>query len=384
MGVYTEYLDRHLSFEQLAQERKLQLHKISELRNRATIVYASDVSRNCPNNIDYSDLTPFADQLSVLGGDSIDIILETPGGFAEVVEDLVKMVRSKFSKVGIIIPGMAKSAGTIFTMAADEILMSETSSLGPIDAQIMHYGKRFSADALLEGINKIREEAQLKKQLDIAYIPILQNISPGEIQHAENAQNFSRMLVTKWLQEYKFKFWDTHSSTGNPVTEQEKEERANDIAKLLCNHGHWLTHARSIKIDDLQEMRLQITNYSSNTELFDAINRYYTLLRMTFETNTYKIYETATTQIYRFLNPPVPAIPNVGQVISTPMLMDVNCGKCNTVQKIQIDLGSQSPPMPDTIPFPANNIYKCNTCGTETDLSGLRQQIEAQLGKQIV
>lgn len=242
MGVYSDYLKRQLSFEQLTNERKAQLKRISNIRGRDILVFASDVAKDCPNNIDYSDIVPFSDQLSAIPGDEIDIILETPGGFAEVVEDLVKLIRSKFNKVGIIIPGMAKSAGTIFTMAADEILMGTTSALGPIDAQISSGGKRFSADAFLAGFNSIRLDAEKKNHLDIAYIPVLQNISPGEIQHCENAQAFSRTLVTNWLKDYKFKFWTTHSSTGKEVTDEEKNDRANAIATLLCNHGHWLTH----------------------------------------------------------------------------------------------------------------------------------------------
>ena len=113
MGVYSEYLEKQLSFDQLCQERKKQLAKISNLRNRDIIVYASDISKACPNNIDHSDIVPFSDQLSNIKSENIDIILETPGGFAEVVEDLVKLIRGKFVKVGIIIPGTAKSAGTI-------------------------------------------------------------------------------------------------------------------------------------------------------------------------------------------------------------------------------------------------------------------------------
>lgn len=222
MGVYSDYLSRQLSFEELTNERKAQLRRISDIRGRNVLSFASDVAKNCPNSIDYSDIVPFTDQLSVLTGNEIDIILETPGGLAEVVEDLVKLLRSRFDRVGIIVPGMAKSAGTIFTMAADEILMGTTSALGPIDAQIVSNGKRFSADAFLAGLDSIRKEAEEKKHLDIAYIPILQNISPGEIQHCENAQAFSRTLVTNWLRDYKFKFWNTHSSNGAPVTDAEK------------------------------------------------------------------------------------------------------------------------------------------------------------------
>ena len=50
---------------------------------------------------------------------------------------------------------------------------------------------------------KIKDDVLNTGKLNPAYIPILQNISPGEIQHFENAQNFSRTLVTKWLKTYK-------------------------------------------------------------------------------------------------------------------------------------------------------------------------------------
>lgn len=384
MGVYSDYLNRQLSFEELTTERKAQLKRISEIRGREVLVFASDVAKNCPNSIDYSDIVPFSDQLSTISGDEVDIILETPGGIAEVVEDLVKLIRSKFNKVGVIVPGMAKSAGTIFTMAADEILMGKTSALGPIDAQILSNGKRFSADAFLAGFNSIRKEAEEKKHLDIAYIPILQNISPGEIQHCENAQAFSRTLVTNWLRDYKFKFWRMHSSTGKEVTDEEKNARAEAIATLLCNHGHWLTHGRSINLSDLAKMRLQITDYSEVVDLNDAIIRYYTLLRMSFETNIYKIYETPVSQIYRSVNTSAPPTPTQPPMLPNPLLVDFECGKCHAKCKIQVNFEQDYPIHPDAVPFPKDNLFRCPSCNAESDLLGLRQQLEAQTHKKIV
>lgn len=220
------------------------------------LVYASDASKSeAPIGIDNADLLPFQDQLSNLKGKDIDIIIDTPGGLAEVVEDMVKLVRGKHNHVGIIVPGSAKSAGTIFAMAGDEILMGPASSLGPIDAQIMMGSKRFSAEAFLEGLEKIKKEV-IKNGLNLAYVPILQNISPGEIQHCENAQSFSQTLVSKWLEKYKFSTWVKHSSSGATVTQQEKIDKAKDIAAKLCNHSNWLTHGRSIKIGDLTSMGL--------------------------------------------------------------------------------------------------------------------------------
>jgi ClpP class serine protease len=241
MGIYADYLNQNLHGNQLVQERKRQLKKISELRDgRAILVFASALTKTrAPITIDYDDIVPINDQISNLTGDKIDIILETPGGYAEIAEQIVEYIRSKFKDVAFIIPGAAMSAGTIMAMAGDDILMSPLSSLGPIDAQILQQGKRFSADAFLEGLNKIKEEVTNSGVLNKAYIPILQNVSPGEIQSAQNALEFSRALVTGWLSKYKFKNWQIHSTTGKPVTEDDKKKRASEIAKQLCNHSLW-------------------------------------------------------------------------------------------------------------------------------------------------
>ncbi|GMO29827.1 MAG: hypothetical protein Ta2B_10770 [Termitinemataceae bacterium] len=99
MGVYSEYLSRNMDFIALTAERKQMLRKISSLRdNRDILVMASDLTKNVNNSIEYADVLPFQDQLSNLKGNEIDIILETPGGFAEVVEDLVRLLRQKYEK----------------------------------------------------------------------------------------------------------------------------------------------------------------------------------------------------------------------------------------------------------------------------------------------
>lgn len=384
MGVYSEYLDKQMPFDDLSAERKKQLKRISTLRGRGVLVYASNINASVPNSIDYSDVVPFSDQLSNINSDDIDIILETPGGLAEVVEDFVKLIRKHHSHLGIIVPGTAKSAGTIFTMAADEILMGELSSVGPIDAQIVSNGKHFSADAFLQGLDKIRRETAASKNLELAYIPMLQHLSPGEIQHCENAQNFSKTLVRNWLKEYKFSSWTKHSDTGELVTPEDKEKRANDIATQLGNHSHWLTHGRSIKIDDLRAMGLKITDYSEDEELNDAIVRYYTLLQMTFETNIYKIYETPESQIYRSFNQGPPLNNNDARTIPNPLILDAECPKCKNTIKIQINFEREFPLVFGAQPYPKNNRLKCPRCGVETELLNLRQQLEAQTGKKIV
>ncbi len=383
MGIYSEYLDSSFDWPTLQKERKKQLLRISQLRGgRAILTIASAMAKQADILIDYSDRVPIIDQISNLEGDKIDIILETPGGYAEIVEDIIKQIRNKFSEVTMIVPGHAKSAGTIMVMAGDEILMEPASALGPIDAQMLQGGKRFSAHAFLEGLEKIKQEVDDKGYLNRAYVPILQNISPGEIQNCENAQSFSKKLVTDWLSEYKFKFWETHSSTSQPVTVADKEIRAKEIAEKLCDHGRWLTHGRSITIDDLCEMQLKVTDFSKNTKLFDAISRYYILLKMSFDTtNIFKIYETPNSQIYRFATPQVGPAP---QQLPNMAVIEFECPNCKTKTKIQANLKKGVSIQKGSVPFPKDNIFMCPACNNRNDLSILRNQIESQSKKKIV
>lgn len=383
MGIYAEYLSQNLDWPALVSKRKEQLSRISKLRGgRSILTYAAAMKKgNAPIIIDYDDRKHFFDQISNLKGDKIDIILETPGGFAEIVEDLVEYTRSIFSSVAIIVPGYAKSAGTIMAMAGDEILMDSTSALGPIDAQMSQNNKTFSAHAFLQGLEKIKDEVAAKGALNRAYVPILQNTSIGEIQGCENALNFSKLLVTEWLSNYKFKFWDKHSSTGNPVTDEEKRERAAKIATCLCDHGHWLTHGRSITIRDLNEMKLVITDYSENAELADAIRRYYMLLTMSFDTTTiYKIFETPESQLYKFEMPEGVPIPQQSDFA----IIDLECPKCKTKSKVQANLKDGTALQEGTIVFPKDNLFICPTCNNTIDLRIFRGQIESQTKRKVI
>ncbi|MGD0773993.1 MAG: Clp protease ClpP [Candidatus Solibacter sp.] len=328
---------------------------------------------------------PITDQLSNLKGKHLDLVLETPGGFADVTEDIVRLIRQKYDSFAVIIAGWAKSAGTILAMAADEILMGPNSALGPIDAQLIWNNKQFSADALLEGVKKIKQEVQDTGVLNKAYIPILQNISPGELQDAQNALDFATDLVTDWLARYKFKDWNQHAD-GLPVTPEERTQRAKGIADQLCDHKRWKVHGRSLKIQDLEAMRLKITDYTQEPELEDAVSRYYALMQITFATNIYKLYETPSSQILKTLTP----APGLEQLalglppgVQPPAgggkaYINFLCDKCRTVTALQANLGKPQPLDPGRLLFPRDNKFSCPKCAKIHDLTAARKQLETQ------
>ena len=270
-------------------------------------------------------------------------------------------------------------------MAGDEILMGPESALGPIDAQILQKGKVFSAHALLAGMDQIKEEIDKTGQLNKAYIPMLQNLSPGELEHARNAQAFAADLVRDWLVRFKFKDWNVHRQSGRPVTPQEKTDRAAEIAEALSDHSRWKTHGRSITIDDLRGLRLRITDYGDHDELADAVRRYYVLLRMTFDTNIYKLFETTTSQILRFENvAPASATPRGPQEDAENAFFEITCKKCGAKIRVQASLGKPSPVEPGSLPFPENDRLQCPTCDVEINLTQARRQVEAESKKRVL
>jgi len=235
-------------------------------------------------------------------------------------------------------------------------------------------------------LKQIKDEVGSSGKLNPAYIPILQNISPGEIQHAQNAQAFSERLVTDWLKNYKFKSWTTRKSSGAAVTPDDKQRRAEEIARKLSDQSRWLTHARSIRIAELEnDLDLRITDYSKNPPLDEAVTRYYTLLRMAFETNIFKIFETTTSQIMRFTGVqavPPPALPIAA--IPKSINLRIPCEKCKAQMVLQADFEPNMPLKPGNLPFPANNIVQCPACKADINVLNIRLQLEAQTGKKVL
>jgi hypothetical protein len=68
--------------------------------------------------------------------DTLDVLLHSPGGHADLAFQMMKFFRRKAKRVNVIVPLGAKSAATLMCLAADSILMGQFSELGPLDVQI--------------------------------------------------------------------------------------------------------------------------------------------------------------------------------------------------------------------------------------------------------
>lgn len=384
-----------LTIQQLRAQRVELMKQIQAVRGRPLVVYATSMNvpdPRIPAYIHREDLIPLGEVLDSVPGKELDVLIETPGGLAEVTVEIVKLLRPRFDHVAFIVPHVAMSAGTILAMAGDEILMDHRSSLGAIDPQLpTSDGRLQPAQAILQGIDTIRQSVKDNGgQLDPTYVPILRNIDPGKLQTALNASEMSKQLVATWLAMYKFRDWTKHaskhaSSEGAPVTPEQRESRASDIAAKLCDHQKWLSHSRPIKIDELEAMRLRITNYGKTPALQQAIwELWVNLSHFMASTNIYKAYESATVEFFKFALPQ-PSVPQKPAAAGPgKAIVEVRCGKCGTVQRIQANLGASQPLDAGVVPFPKDGLLACPGCGDKINLMGLKLQLEAQTRQPVI
>jgi ClpP class serine protease len=114
----------------------------------------------------------------------LDIILHTPGGLAYQGMQLARAIKSHKGKKTVFVPFYAMSAGTIMTLAADEIVMSDHAALGPIDTQIYvpSIGMRFPTRAILSVL-----ETKPKKKISDDVLEIAIQCQRDMAEHHNNA-----------------------------------------------------------------------------------------------------------------------------------------------------------------------------------------------------
>jgi hypothetical protein len=283
---------------------------IETIRQRPLICYVANVVNTRIKSsigIDSTDDLPFAElvQSVALSSKDVDIMLVTPGGSAEQVAKFVNKLRPRFDNVSFILPNISMSAGTIFCLSGDELMMEKGAYIGPIDPQVPGKDGRFvPAQSLLTLIGEIQTRG--KDLLDKGQNPlwtdlqILRNIDAKEIGNAINASKFSIELVTDYLFNFKFKNWVTHSDQ-RPVTADEKRKRAEEIASQLCDHSVWKTHGRGITREMAETIcRLKVLHPETLPGLDSSVQKMWALIYWIFEnTNLIKIFISNNYAIFR-------------------------------------------------------------------------------------
>ena len=226
---------------------------------------------------------PFRDMIEKLKSDpvkenreTISVILQTPGGFAETVEKLVEILRHHYESVNFVIPDYAMSSGTLFALLGDKIYMDYSSSLDPIDPQV-HTRTWVSALGYLDQVEKIIQKSAEGKLTEVDVL-MIKGQDLALLNEYEQARNLTITLLKEWLAKFKFRNWTEHRSDpkkkGQLVTDDEKKERSEEIANILSDNKIWHSYGRQISPKTLQTMlRLDIEDLAQR-DLQAKVRRY--------------------------------------------------------------------------------------------------------------
>ena len=90
--------------------------------------------------IDMSDMENILDAIRRTPKNKpIDLILHVTGGAVLPTAQIARALKKHPARTRVIIPYYAMSGGTLISLGADEIIMSETAVLGPVDPQVLTF-----------------------------------------------------------------------------------------------------------------------------------------------------------------------------------------------------------------------------------------------------
>jgi serine dehydrogenase proteinase len=249
--------------------RQAQIAEIERLSGRRLICYVSRLSAE----IDRDDTVPFVDLLyNVPAGTGIDLLLHTPGGDIDAAEKLAAMMRSRVgqAELRVIVPDLAKSAGTLLALAADRIMMSDSSELGPIDPQIrladrngnlIQHSVQSYLDAYEQHAQALRENPS-----DAAAQLMLSKMSPETVRSLETVRLRAQRLAEDQLKLGMFR----RGAAGNYTK----------IASELIDTNKWVSHGQMIDAQAAQVIGLTIEYASPEDDLWRAYWRLYCAQRL--------------------------------------------------------------------------------------------------------
>jgi len=211
--------------------------------------------------------------------DKLTVVLETPGGFIEVVQRIVDTFRRHYAEVDFIVPNHAMSAGTVLVMSGDNIYMDYYSVLGPIDPQV----PRMGGEGFVPAVGYLVQYDRLMKkavtgELNTVEAAILLDFDQAELYRYEQARNLTITLLKDWLVKYKFKNWHQTQTRKLQVDHQMRVQRAEAIAKLLNDTERWHSHGRGLSLQVARnDLQLVIEDFGEDPELSQRVRDYHGL-----------------------------------------------------------------------------------------------------------
>jgi len=231
----------------LRYQRQATIKRIEELTGQPLICYVAGI--NAP--IDRDDTVGFVDLLHNVEPDvDLDLLLHTGGGDIDAAEKLISMVRNKVgnSRLRVVVPDFAKSAGTLMVLGADAVVMSDASELGPIDPQIIRSDEkgnrlRLPVQSYLDAYEEHAETLK-KDPGNVAAQIMLGKLDPETVKLFEAVRMRAKRFAEEQLKQGMFR-----NNGGNWSM----------AASELIDTKRWQSHAQMISWKDAKDPKIGLT-----------------------------------------------------------------------------------------------------------------------------
>ncbi len=234
--------------------------------------------------IDRYDIIGFTEMLhNVTENTPIDLMLNTGGGDVDACDKLVHLILSRVGnqQFRVIVPDLAKSAGTLMALAANKIIMSDASELGMIDPQFPMkdaHGNEFYLSVILY-LKAFEEhtEAYRRNPTDPVALLMLDRFDPKLVRKFQGLRDRVRTFAEDRLKR--------HGAL------------ASSISAELLDSAAWKTHSQPIWHGDATQIGLPVEYISPFDERWQRYWNLYIQQRYCLDSlrdeGASKIYESA-------------------------------------------------------------------------------------------
>lgn len=223
------------------------IKKIEEKRGSKVITYITSDRQGPVNARVAMDVIPLvSEQLRKIGKVSkIDLFLYTAGGDTMVPWRVVSMIREYCDTFSVLIPYKAHSAGTMISLGADEIVMSDLSEISPIDpstANIFNPSDPtnpqnkipISVEDVIAYFDLAKNKFGIKSDEDLTkifnkFMESSPQIHPLALGNVNRTHNLIRLLAKRLLKSHK-----------EPMKEDQIEKIVEAFTEKLYSHMYFI------------------------------------------------------------------------------------------------------------------------------------------------
>lgn len=240
---------------------------VERITQRNLVVYESFFAHPAGNiddpDSDFIDRLLASVNLEQYSG-TLDLMINSLGGNPTTAEKIVLTCRTYAKSFRVIVPSSAMSAATLVAMGADQVVMTATSELGPIDPQmrmqtpqgVVSRPAAAFVDAYLDLVNKM-QDAIRNNEPPHPFAEMLRKLDPSWIQVCLKARQLAEKIALDFLMQYML----------NGKTEFE----VRDVIKHFLTEGEEFSHGRAIRADKALKFGLNVETIAPRTSLWEAI-----------------------------------------------------------------------------------------------------------------